>query len=82
MNFPSHQHLQSETLLTSNPISKSKKKNGNIWHPKSVLIAILHRLVIYYKHLIGPPTPSQGLCAQLRSISMTQIQIYIVAKYI
>ena len=53
-----------------------------MWHPKSVLIAILHRLVIYYKHLIGSPTPSQGLCAQLRSISMTQIQIYIVAKYI
>jgi hypothetical protein len=53
-----------------------------MWHPKSVLFAILHRLVIYYEHLIGPPTPSQGLCAQLRSISMTQMQIYIVAKYI
>ena len=54
-----------------------------MWHPKSVLIAILHRLVIYYKHLIGSPTPSQGLmCPASKHIHDANTNIYIVAKYI
>ena len=46
----------------------------------NLIFAILHRLVTYYKHLIGPPTPSQGVCAQLRSISMNHVFLFIIKK--
>ena len=46
----------------------------------NLIFAILHRLVTYYKLLIGPPTPSQGICAQLRSISMMHGFLFIIQQ--
>lgn len=48
----------------------------------NLLFASLHRVVTYYKHLIGPPTPSQGICAKLRNISMTHVFLFIIQKQI